>query len=97
MTSDLLETIPSNIRRRLVRELADADEAFPPDLFEGLTSEQRTAILLFNKLLIREIQIEQTRVIVRAGVIVAVLAAIIIADSSVAEMLAQALIKLLGM
>ncbi len=94
---NLLKYIPGDIASGLKGKLSDCGEAVAPELLESLTSEERIAVVLAVELLVIEAQIKYRRMIVRAIVIVAILAAVVISDGPIGEVFSKAFYEFLMM
>lgn len=93
---DFFKAISSDIARRLGRELTYSSEPIPPDFVEHLTSEQIAQLVMFQQLLVREMHIKKIRMIMRSVIFLAVLAAAVISDLPVLEVIAETFQKFLN-
>ncbi len=94
---NLFKNVSSDVLRRLEGKIANGGEAVSPELLEKLTRIERTTVVMAIELLVFEAKVKQTRMIVRAIVLIAVLAALVIADPGVWKVFPEALHEFLEM
>ncbi len=83
--------VASDVAGRIVGKVANGGESVSPKVLESLTSVERISVVFAIELLVIEAKVKQTRMIVRAIVIIAILAALVITDAPFWEVLAKAL------
>ncbi len=96
-TRDFFEYIPGDIASGLKLKIAENGEAVTPELIEALTSEERIAVVLAVELLVIEAQVKYRRMVVRAIIVIAVLAAVVILQLAVGEGLPKSFYEFLMM
>ncbi len=88
-TRHFLKNISCRVSGALVSKVSKGSESVPPEVLEGLTSVERIALVLAVQLLVTERQVKRTKMIVRAAVLVAILATSIVADPRVIEVVGK--------
>lgn len=94
-TRHFLKNVPAGISRTLVSELSKGSKPIPPKILEDLAGEERIALIVAIQLLVTERKIKTTKVIMRSLVFIAILAASVIANPRVAEVMSEPLYEFL--
>ncbi len=94
---NFLKNVSGCVSSRLVRQFSNGGKSVSPEVLKGLTNVERIALVLAIQLLITERDVKRTKMVVRAIVIVAILAAGVISDSRILEVVAESFYEILQM